>query len=840
MIIEEQDKIINNSNLSSKSFDVEENAVLFWVMSNALYTYKERAVLRELAANGWDAHKALGKENIPVKIKLPTAMEPELVFQDFGCGMNRQDLENYYFAYFKSTKRASNDSIGGFGVGCKTPFILSQTYSIETVKDGVKNVALAVLDNGIPQAIYVSEEPTDEPSGTIIRIPVSDEVVIRQLNDEAYKLFINWPVQPTITKGLSGEFNILKNHYKSFNKDIYLSNNGYFSKTDFKGYFNNVTIGMFEYTLPSTLKTKVVDKLIHNNTTGNTFSIKLRNIYTLLNGASINFNIGIGDIKLSPSRESIEDVTENVETIAKYLVIATDQILKEVMDNSSKILDSLNDLFSKSMLSLKDFSDAKDALYKVYSPELITLVSTYLHSTIKDIEEPNKTKILDLIKHDYVKKVACSLDNVGNVNYCNINNLLEESYFLNHSLYSHINSTPSFYEIDKGKIFRSSKEYRPYKLLELNNKAKGGNTTFYLINDMPSLAIRYMNAMDVDHIEIDGVKIQYDQILGVPDKNVYDLVKKVFKGYFEELDISSIVLPKVSKKVSASKTKKDDIPAFTVYADSTGQLEQRVYNVGEWYDLTFNDDVNFIVFGNDRNDSPAPHWLNLFKTVPKLDKPYIFLGVVKNSELTTKRYMTFIQGRKVTEMGNYHIIPQELQTLALKCSYSPYIDTLHKFFAAKKTLEISSYYTIKDEKGSTVKSTYIKYRKNNILAIVKDLMGIQEYKKFIRMFIETNNYDKERMENGHHLHDFYYLLTRGYGEVVPGVTEETFYSVLHPSKNTMKSKRFNYKKIPQMHLWRMVLNNCYGNNEVDSLLWLYKSDSEIRDDLHSIYNNLLK
>ena len=96
MIIEEQDKIINNSNLSSKSFDVEENAVLFWVMSNALYTYKERAVLRELAANGWDAHKALGKEDIPIKIKLPTAMEPELVFQDFGCGMNRQDLENYY------------------------------------------------------------------------------------------------------------------------------------------------------------------------------------------------------------------------------------------------------------------------------------------------------------------------------------------------------------------------------------------------------------------------------------------------------------------------------------------------------------------------------------------------------------------------------------------------------------------------------------------------------------------------------------------------------------------------------------------------------------------------
>ena len=840
MIITNENPIINNTNLGAKTFDVEENAVLFWVMSNALYTYKERAVLRELASNGWDAHKTLGKENIPIKIKLPTAMEPELVFQDFGCGMSRQDLENFYFAYFKSTKRASNDSIGGFGVGCKTPFILSQTYSIETIKDGIKNVALAVLDEGIPQSIYVSEEPTTEPSGTIIRIPVSNEVVIRQLHEEAYKLFVKWPVQPIITKGSHGEFNTFKNLYNSFNKDIYLSND-YFNKTNYRSYLNNVTLGMFEYEIPYTLKTKVVHKLIYDNDAAarDIFLGKLSNIHDFLKGASINFNLNIGDIKLSPSRESIEDVAENVEVIAKHFTIAVDQILKDVKDNSTKVLDALNDLCSKPLSSLKEFNEAKDNVYKVYSPELITSVSAYLSSPIDDMEEPNKTKMLNLVKHDYAKNISRFLNKTDSVRYHNIGDILTERYFLDYSLYPHIQSELFFYTAEKGKIFRSCKGYLPRKLLSSSNKGKSDISIFYLVNDMPSLAVRYMNAMNVEHIEINGVKIPYEQILCIPNKEIYALVKKVFKGYFEELDISGIILPKANKKASGPKTKKADIPVFTVYADTTGQLEQRVYNVSEWYDLIFNDDVNFIIFSKDKDKVPAWYWQDLFKTVSKVDKPYVFLGVAKNDEFATQRYTTFFQDKKVTKMHNYNLIPEDLKTLILKCNYGPYIDTVHKFYAAKKTLKIPHFYTVQEESNSTVRATYIKHSKDNVLAIIKDLMGIQEYKKLVRLFIEINGYREEQKESNHLLQSFYDVFAKTYTGIVPNVPEDTFYSVLAPSKAPRESKTFDYKKIPQMHVWGVTLRSCYGEDEGNSLLWLYKTNKEIRDDLRSIYNNLL-
>jgi HSP90 family molecular chaperone len=116
MIITAATSAVNTSNFTGTSFTVSASAHAFKVLSRSLYTNKEEAVLRELYANGYDANLTTGKA--PVRICLPTALEPNLVVSDTGCGMNELELLTLYSTYFDSTKRESVENIGGFGLTC--------------------------------------------------------------------------------------------------------------------------------------------------------------------------------------------------------------------------------------------------------------------------------------------------------------------------------------------------------------------------------------------------------------------------------------------------------------------------------------------------------------------------------------------------------------------------------------------------------------------------------------------------------------------------------------------------------------------------------------------------
>ena len=116
MIIANATPAVNTSGVVGNAFTVSASAHAFKVLSRSLYTRKEEAVLRELYANGYDANLTTGKN--PVRIQLPTTLEPNLVISDNGCGMTELELTSLYSTYFDSTKRESVEDIGGFGLTC--------------------------------------------------------------------------------------------------------------------------------------------------------------------------------------------------------------------------------------------------------------------------------------------------------------------------------------------------------------------------------------------------------------------------------------------------------------------------------------------------------------------------------------------------------------------------------------------------------------------------------------------------------------------------------------------------------------------------------------------------
>jgi hypothetical protein len=159
----------------SREMKVSEAGMIHIVgmLTNA-YKDPETAVIRENFTNGVDAHVRAGVRHLPVMVTLPTWDKPNYVVTDNGCGMSKADLLDVYGQYGESSKLSTNEEAGGFGIGAKSGLAISSQFTVVSVKDGIKSVALITKDSGLPKINVLSSNPTDEPNGTIVSIPVKD------------------------------------------------------------------------------------------------------------------------------------------------------------------------------------------------------------------------------------------------------------------------------------------------------------------------------------------------------------------------------------------------------------------------------------------------------------------------------------------------------------------------------------------------------------------------------------------------------------------------------------------------------------------------------------------
>lgn len=137
-----------------------------------LYSDPEMAVIREYSTNAYDAHVEAGVTR-PIEITLPSNLSPYLVIQDFGTGLDIEDIRNIYSRYGTSTKRDTNDLVGTLGLGCKSALTYTDQFTLSGVKNGVcTQVSVSRDEDGSGSMTIVAEYETDEPSGVTITIPV--------------------------------------------------------------------------------------------------------------------------------------------------------------------------------------------------------------------------------------------------------------------------------------------------------------------------------------------------------------------------------------------------------------------------------------------------------------------------------------------------------------------------------------------------------------------------------------------------------------------------------------------------------------------------------------------
>ena len=155
------------------SFDINEDdkGMVFRVLRKQMYPNPKKTFIQEILSNARDAHREAGKPDLPVDVQLPTQINPEIIFRDYGPGISPERMENVFIKYGSSTKRESNDQTGGFGLGAKTPLAYTDTFEITTfIPDSDGNMRRRVYTAYIDETnVGKLAMHDDDPDGVIVQ-----------------------------------------------------------------------------------------------------------------------------------------------------------------------------------------------------------------------------------------------------------------------------------------------------------------------------------------------------------------------------------------------------------------------------------------------------------------------------------------------------------------------------------------------------------------------------------------------------------------------------------------------------------------------------------------------
>lgn len=285
---------------------------MFRILSKSYYSRKIDSIVRELVSNCFDSHAEAGI-NEPVIVERRYDIENDtynIIFKDVGVGMNPERMYKVFNQWFTSTKRDSNDYIGAFGLGSKSPFSYTDVFNIITVYEGIKYDYDYVLGDSLPELI--SNYGYDEnqiPKGQVTTERNGTEIIIQLLNKNDYKSF-----EESIKKELCYFDDVYTVGFPSCSNDysIYRKNSFLFRPNGSYSDELHIVLGKCCYPIDW--------KAINRERVKLPFGIRFE----------------IGELQVIPNRESIVYDASDDDTIANKINAKINLVLEEVNDLISK------------------------------------------------------------------------------------------------------------------------------------------------------------------------------------------------------------------------------------------------------------------------------------------------------------------------------------------------------------------------------------------------------------------------------------------------------------------------------------------------------------------------
>ena len=303
-----------NGITTENSFSIKATGKAFRILSDGLYSNKIQAVIRELSCNAYDAHIAAGKPNEPIYIHLPNRIEPWFAVQDFGIGLSQQDVTQLYSTYFESTKNTSNDFVGAFGLGSKSPFSYVDSFTIISIFNGVKSTYAAFIgEEEVPCIALLGSEETTETNGVTVQMPVKD-FDMNNFHNEAKNIFRFFDTTPRFN---IPDFTIDKN-IPAFSG----TNWRYYSSTIEYSYGVKIIQGNVAYKLDrSFITSQLKDEMP-----------VFRQIEDMLNTLKMDIIVPIGTVDVAASREALSFNKQTINALKEILPAVYEELKLEVIN----------------------------------------------------------------------------------------------------------------------------------------------------------------------------------------------------------------------------------------------------------------------------------------------------------------------------------------------------------------------------------------------------------------------------------------------------------------------------------------------------------------------------
>ena len=280
--------------MEKKQFKAESKKLLD-LMINSIYTNKE-IFLRELISNASDAidklyYKSLtaknisiNKEDLAIKIRIDKD-DKELIIEDNGCGMTKEELETNLgtiaksgsLAFKEENKPNENiDIIGQFGVGFYSAFMVSKKIKVESKSIGEKKSYIWKSQGADG---YTIEEGKKKEVGTTITLKLKDDTEEEKYSDflDSYRIqsiikkysdYIRYPIIMDVEKSKLKEGT--ENEYETYTEEeiinsmipIWKKNKKEVKEEEYDSFYNDK---FFDYDKPlKTIHTSVEGQCSYN------------------------------------------------------------------------------------------------------------------------------------------------------------------------------------------------------------------------------------------------------------------------------------------------------------------------------------------------------------------------------------------------------------------------------------------------------------------------------------------------------------------------------------------------------------------------------------------------
>ena len=155
------------------SLDLDSAQILMQMLSKNLYSDDIGSTVRECASNALDSHRRAGTTD-PIIVSFGANKDGNYEFsvEDFGIGLDAEDVKNIISKYGKSTKRNSANELGMMGLGFKAPLAYCSSFYFVCRKNGVERKYMMYEGEDVNTIDLLYETSTEQKNGVKVIVPV--------------------------------------------------------------------------------------------------------------------------------------------------------------------------------------------------------------------------------------------------------------------------------------------------------------------------------------------------------------------------------------------------------------------------------------------------------------------------------------------------------------------------------------------------------------------------------------------------------------------------------------------------------------------------------------------